>query len=154
VSGDGSGPERSGEGEDGIARAIRRVLLATLLLSMAGTLGDLLLIEHFEDRLQLAPIALLGAGLAVAVLRLLWPSRGCLRALQVTMVLFVLAGVAGAYLHFRGNQQFALEMEVEASALWWESVTGAPPVLAPGAMVYIGLLGLASTYRHPLLRSV
>ena len=32
-------------------------------------------------------------------------------------------------------------------------VSGATPTLAPGAMVELGLLGLAYTYRHPALGS-
>ncbi|HYJ16246.1 MAG TPA: hypothetical protein VE170_12200 [Candidatus Limnocylindria bacterium] len=29
----------------------------------------------------------------------------------------------------------------------------APPLLAPGSMVQLGLLGLAYTYKHPALKS-
>jgi len=34
-----------------------------------------------------------------------------------------------------------------------KTLTGATPVLAPGSMSLLGVIGLASTYRHPLLRS-
>ena len=34
-----------------------------------------------------------------------------------------------------------------------ERLTGATPALAPGAMVQLGLIGLAYTFRHPALRS-
>ena len=35
-----------------------------------------------------------------------------------------------------------------------ESLTGALPALAPGTMIYLGLLGWAATFRHPLLANV
>jgi hypothetical protein len=37
--------------------------------------------------------------------------------------------------------------------LFWEAMKGATPSLAPGVMAQLGLLGLACTYRHPLLRA-
>jgi hypothetical protein len=55
-------------------------------------------------------------------------------------------------LHFRANVEFALEghPDLEAGALIWEAVQGtAPPTLAPGAMILLGLAGLGYTYRHP-----
>jgi hypothetical protein len=33
-----------------------------------------------------------------------------------------------------------------------ETLTGATPVLAPGSMTLLGLVGLAHTYGHPQLR--
>jgi hypothetical protein len=33
-----------------------------------------------------------------------------------------------------------------------KALTGATPVLAPGSMSLLGVIGLALTYRHPLLR--
>jgi len=37
-------------------------------------------------------------------------------------------------------------------ALVWAVLTGkAPPVLAPGAMIQLGLLGVVYTYKHPAL---
>jgi hypothetical protein len=35
--------------------------------------------------------------------------------------------------------------------LFKEAMTGATPALAPGAMVQLGLIGLAWSYRHPAL---
>jgi hypothetical protein len=34
-----------------------------------------------------------------------------------------------------------------------KTLTGATPVLAPGSMSLLGVVGLAFTYRHPALRS-
>jgi hypothetical protein len=70
------------------------------------------------------------------------------------MAVFVAAGFAGVLLHYRGNAEFELEMRpsLAGSELFWKAVKGATPALAPLALTQLGLLGLASTYRHPLLR--
>ena len=68
------------------------------------------------------------------------------------MLLCIAAGVAGGWLHYDGNAEFELEMDalLEGLELFEESMTGATPVLAPGAMIQIGLVGLAYCFRHPL----
>jgi hypothetical protein len=69
------------------------------------------------------------------------------------MWLCILSGALGVYFHVRGNLEFELEMTPAAAGwlLWREVMTGATPALAPGAMVQLGLVGLAWAYRHPLL---
>jgi hypothetical protein len=42
--------------------------------------------------------------------------------------------------------------DVTGWPLFWEAIRGATPALAPGAMVQLGLIGLAFTIRHPALR--
>lgn len=139
------------EAEGSTARTVRRLLLVTLVIGMIGTLCDLLLIEHHEDRVQFVPLGLLGAGLLILLLHAFLPGRKTIRALQVAMVCYAISGLVGVYFHVRGNNEFALEMGREGSELFWDSIIGVPPVLAPGAMIYIGLLGFAYTWRHPRL---
>ena len=76
-----------------------------------------------------------------------------LRLFRGTMILFVLSGGVGLWLHYHGNAEFELEMypSLKGAELFWESVTGATPTLAPGTMLELGLLGLAYTFRHPAL---
>jgi hypothetical protein len=71
------------------------------------------------------------------------------------MVLFVASGVVGVVLHYQGNQAFELEMSPSRAglSLITKTLTGATPVLAPGSMALLGLVGLAFTYRHPALGS-
>ncbi|MFB3131882.1 MAG: hypothetical protein ACE10K_05095, partial [Rhodothermales bacterium] len=49
--------------------------------------------------------------------------------------------------------EFELEMypTLKGLELFWESIKGATPALAPGTMIQLGLLGWAYTYRHPAL---
>jgi hypothetical protein len=82
------------------------------------------------------------------------PTRKKLRLLQVLMILFLGSGILGVGLHYQGNHEFELEMYPSLSGLelMSKTLTGATPVLAPGSMSLLGVIGLASTYRHPLLR--
>ena len=77
------------------------------------------------------------------------------RALQIAMALFVAAGALGVGLHYDGNVEFELEITPAMSGfeLVREALTGATPVLAPGAMALLGLIGFAHAYRHPRVMS-
>jgi hypothetical protein len=133
---------------------LRRGLLAILVAGVAGMGAELLLIGHVEGALQLTPVMLLGLGLVALVWFAVSPGRVSARALQIVMALFVASGAAGVVLHYRGNAAFELEMypKMAGIELVRETLTGATPVLAPGSMALLGLVGLASTFRHPALR--
>ena len=138
----------------GPVAAVRRLLLATLVLGIVGTFAELLLLGHFDDWKQLIPLALF----AIALLLLLWHAVHAaatpLRALRLTMLAFVLSGGIGVLLHYRGNVEFELEMYPSTAglALFEKAMTGATPTLAPGTMVVLGFVGLAYTIGHPCLR--
>ena len=133
----------------------RRLALYLLLFGTLGTGIELLFLEHFEDAWQWAPIALLGAGLALANAVVLRPSRESVRALQVLMATYVLAAGVGLYLHLKVNVEFELEFRpsMTGSELILETLRGAIPALAPGAMAQLGLLGLLVCFRHPALQT-
>ena len=134
---------------------LRALILAVLLIGMLGTLAELYLLEHTEDWWQLAPMYLLAAGPFAVAWSMLEPAPASLRSLQALMLLYVLAGVIGTYQHYTGNAEFELEMYPSRAGfeLFWESLKGATPALAPGTMTMLGLLGLASSFRHPKLVS-
>ena len=132
---------------------IRRLLLGILVLGIPGTAAELLLLGHFKGWTQLIPFALIG----LALLALLWNggdrSRRPLVALRLVMLLFIFSGGLGVLLHYRGNVEFELEMYPSTTglALFKKAMTGATPALAPGAMIVLGLVGLAYTIGHPRL---
>jgi len=136
-------------------RVLRGLLLAVLLYGILGMLAELYLLEHYEEWWQLVPLLLLGV--AVPVIGLGWarPSPATLRALQGLMLVFVMAGALGVYQHYSGNAEFELEMYPSRAGfeLFWESLKGATPALAPASLSWLGLIGLAYCYRHPALRS-
>ena len=135
---------------------LRRILLAILVLGVIGTTAELLLLSHDEGVLQLIPLVLMAVGLFVIVWHLRSESTSSLRALRVSMLSFVLAGVVGIGLHYRGSAEFQAEVDpaLGGFALFRKVMTSkAPPALAPGVMAQLGLLGLACTYQHPSSRT-
>jgi hypothetical protein len=134
---------------------IRTILVWGLLAGSAGMLLELLLIGHDEMAAQLAPLALLGAGVLVTTWTLIAPYRAAIHTLRLLMVLFVASGIVGVILHYKGNEAFELEMSPSRAgmSLISKTLTGATPVMAPGSMSLLGLVGLAFTHRHPALRS-
>jgi hypothetical protein len=138
--------DRSGDRLD----RIRRWIFWVLVLGFIGTETELLLLEHYDDPWQFVPLLLIVLGLAA----LLWYTKRrhatSLRAFRIVMVLFIIAGFAGLVLHFRGAVEFQLETDPAMGK--WELVkkvmrVKAPPVLAPGVMLQLGLIGL--TYALP-----
>ncbi len=130
------------------------MLLALVLLGIVGLALELLLLEHFESIWQWIPLAVLGAGFASGIAVAVRPTHGTIRILQGVMVLFIGTALVGLYLHYDGNVEFEREMDASARGLdlFWRSLRGATPALAPGAMAQIGLLELILAYRHPALR--
>jgi hypothetical protein len=133
---------------------LRRVLLAILLIGMAGTTIELLFLKHVEEATQLIPLVLL----AFAFISVGWhaarPSVSSLMTIQITMVLFVAAGLIGMVLHYQANVEFQHEMDKSLSGmpLFWKVMAAkAPPALAPGSMSQLGLIGLAYSYRYPIV---
>lgn len=137
-------PEAS---RDGALAFARRAMVVILLLGMIGILVELLLLEHFEDTLQFIPLVLLGIGPIALVWQVRSPRRTALRTFRAIMVLYLVSGALGIFLHYRGNVEFELERRPEARRwqLFREAMMGATPALAPGAMVQLGLLGLLYT---------
>ena len=134
---------------------IRRVLLAILMFGMLGTCVELVLLKHYESAAQLIPLVLLATGLVVVVWHAGIGSRSSARGLRITMALFLVAGMVGVVLHYRGSLEF--QMELDATQHGWPLFLNvmrakAPPALAPGVMAQLGLIGIASAYRHPALR--
>jgi hypothetical protein len=134
--------------------AIRRWILALLVFGLVGTGLELALTEHYETGLQVIPLVVITLGLCVVAWHTLVRSALSIRALRGTMGLFLLAGVVGMGLHYRGGAEF--QVEIDSAQSHWEIFkkvmrAKAPPALAPGAMVQLGLLGLLYVYKHPAL---
>ena len=137
-----------------MSAAARRMLLAILIAGIAGISLELWLMAHTEDVYQLIPLFLAALGVIGIVTVALRPSAGTVRLFQAVMALFLLSGIVGMYLHFEVNMEFQLEMDPALSgmALYQKAILAkSPPALAPGAMIQLGLIGLAYTFRHPAL---
>lgn len=134
---------------------LRGALLAILVIGLLGVLAELYLLEHTEEAWQRLPIFMIVAALVVLGWHAFDHGPLSVQALRITMGLFVLTGLVGVVLHFKGNIEFELDMQpsLEGLQLIWLSLRGATPTLAPGTMVQLGLIGLAYCYRHPRLRA-
>ena len=133
---------------------IRKLLLGVLAVGLIGSAADLMLLGHYEDAWQMVPLVLIAAAVLIVGWLLVKNTAAAVTALRITMVLCVASGVIGMTLHFNGNREFQHELDPSLSgwALFSTVMTAkAPPALAPGAMIQLGLIGLVSTYRHPAL---
>jgi hypothetical protein len=137
-------------GEPETLVAIRKLLLGALVFGVVGTLGELVLLGHFEMPTQWIPFLVLAATAGVIAWHAATPSELSVRAMQVFMALLIATGTLGVGLHLDGNVEFERELHPEEQGFEFlrKVVAGATPVLAPGSMVLLGLVGLAHTYRH------
>jgi hypothetical protein len=132
--------------------ALSRFLLAIFLLGVAGISGELWLMGHYEDFYQQIPLALCALSLAALTAVWLKPGPATVNLLRGVMTFFVLSGMIGAILHFQVNVEFQLEMDpsLQGASLYKKAILAkTPPALAPGAMIQLGLIGLAYTFRYP-----
>jgi len=130
---------------------IRRLLLASLMAGVLGTACELILLRHVDSPAQWIPLI----SLAIALPLLLWhsirPDLRSVRSIQILMGAFIVLGIVGVGLHYDGNVEFERELHPKDAGVMFlrHTLAGATPVLAPGSMVLLGLVGLAHAYRHP-----
>ena len=137
------------------SRRLRHFLLAIVVFGLVGTAAELLLLEHYEDSAQLAPLFFIALALVAIIGHLLTGGEGSLLLLRAIMAFLVLTGAFGVVLHYRTSMADQLETNPTHSgwALFSEVMgTTSPPPLAPGVVAQLGLLGLLYTYRHPARR--
>jgi hypothetical protein len=136
---------------------IRIVLFAILLLGMIGSGVELILLDHTEDWRQWIPLILIGLGLVASGWHGLQSTARSVRVLRAIFIGFIASGLAGIYFHYQGSAEFKLESNpsLRGWPLFWAAVKGkAPPLLAPGVMMQLGLIGWTYTFKHPALSGV
>lgn len=131
--------------------AWRRYLLYILLFGAVGLLAELYLLDHYEDWRQWIPLVLIVAGTTAGVWLAVRPSHGAVRTFRILLAAYVPAGLLGVYFHFQSNVEFEQELHPNSAGLELvtESLGGAMPTLAPGAMIMLGLLGILIALQHP-----
>ena len=139
-----------------IRAPLRQLMLALVLIGIVGLEVELALLRHAESLTQWIPHVALMVGLLSTAAVYVRPGPATLRAFQLVMLIFVVVGALGVYLHFQGNVEFALERDptLSGTRLIWKALRGATPALAPGALAQLGLLGLLFSYGHPALIKV
>lgn len=131
-------------------QAFRRLILAVVVVGIAGIGAELILLEHWESPLQWTPFIGMGAATLVITAAGMRPTRRRVLALRAMMLALIVTGAAGMWLHWQSN--LLLELEMNPAAAGWPLVRrvlfGGTPLLAPGAVMHLGLIGLASTWRQ------
>lgn len=132
-------------------RYMRRGVLLIFVVGNLGLGAELLLLGHFEEWRQQVPLALLALGLALLATRAFYRTTSTLHLFRLTMLAFVVGGAVGLWFHLKANMEFELEMypTLVGWELLYNSLSGAMPALAPGALVQLGLVGFLYTYKHP-----
>jgi hypothetical protein len=137
---------------------LRRLLRGILLFGLASTATALLLIGHDEDAWQIVPLVALAIAVVATLIIATRPAAAATRFFRAAMVLLMLTGATGSLLHYRANMAFKREMDPSLAgfALFSSVIRAqAPPALAPGNLVLLGLLGLACAFRlDPQSRSL
>ena len=129
---------------------LRALLLAVLLFNIVGILAELFLLDHIEGFWQWTPVVVMIFSVLTVGATLVRSNPLNIFFLKLSMALFILTGSIGVGLHYLGNMEFEREMypSITGWQLIWESLRGATPVLAPGTMVGLGLLGLVCTRKN------
>lgn len=133
----------------------RKILFGIFLIGVGGLATELWLLNHYEELDQVIPLGLAAAGAVTVLVAAIKPTPVTVRMVQVVMLLFVFSGVLGVWFHYRATTEFQLEMDpsLRGWALFRKAIVAkAPPALAPGSMIQLGLIGLAYTFRHPVFR--
>jgi hypothetical protein len=132
-----------------VLERLRLWIVGIIVLGLIGTMTELILLEHDEKALQFVPLVLMVLGAVTLAWYAAAKSTASLRAMQLVMGLFVVSGFAGMAAHFNGSMEYQLELNPDlgmAELLDKIIHAKAPPLLAPGMMIQMGLLGLAYAY--------
>jgi hypothetical protein len=135
-------------------KILQRLLAGIFVAGAVGLSAELLLIGHLEDVWQGIPFALLTFSLVALAWNAIRREATSGYVFMGTSLLLIAGGITGIVLHYRSNTEFELEMypTLTGWALVREALTGAIPALAPGALVQLGLIGVAYWYGSARLR--
>lgn len=113
-------------------------------MGLAGLSAELVLLVHYEDVKQVIPLGLAVTGAGGLAWVTAAPGPASVTTVKLLMAGCIVAGIAGVALHFQANAEFQREIDPALAGfdLFWKVVQAkAPPALAPGVMVQLGMLG-------------
>jgi len=132
-----------------ILKNLRTFLLGFSIFIFAGSVVELLFLNHTREPLQWTPFFLIALGIILDTLMLVKPTDGILKAMRLGMWIIVLGGVIGMAVHVAGN----LEEMRQITNFWQmlrEGLGGRNPFLAPGVLSMAGVMALAAGYQYPI----
>lgn len=136
-----------------VEQQFRHFLIWVVGFIFIGTVLELILLEHYSKTLQYIPYILSGLGIASLIAARVKPNRTTLLTLRWVMVIVATGSLLGIYFHFTANLEFAREINptYTFTEAVWPALKGGNPFLAPGILLLAAALGIAITYKHPLL---
>ena len=129
----------------------RHFLLILAVSTFCFIPAELALSGHTEGFYQLIPFVV--SGLSLLLIGIWWISKSdwSLKLTRGAMLVSCAASLLGSIKHFQHNLEF--ELEIRPGTVWtdvfWETISGASPLLAPGILFLAGVMALAALYKWP-----
>ena len=135
-----------------VLKRLRIFLLGFSIFIFAGAVMEHFALKHYREDLQWVPFILCPLGILLNALFLAKPGRGMLSALKIGMWVIAAGGLIGTLIHVSGNLESIFEGGRSATLLniFYATVGGRNPLLAPGTLIIAAALSLAAIYHHPV----
>ena len=134
-------------------RCVRLLILAAIAAALIVTEAELLFVGHTgSNNGQVIAVVLVSLGLITVSCHAILRNTSSIVVLRLTMYLFLIFGIDGLFTHYHWAVQSALKSQptLVGMPLVYATLSGKIPLLAPGMLIEIGLLGLIYTFQHPL----
>jgi hypothetical protein len=134
-------------------QGVRLLIMSAIALALIVIEVELIYVGHTgANNGQLIAVVLVAVGLATATWHTIARNTASIVVFRINMYLFLVFGLDGILTHYHAGVQSALKSQPALSGfpLLVAALSGNIPLLAPGMLIQVGLLGLVYTYNHPL----
>jgi hypothetical protein len=132
---------------------VRSLVLLAIAVALIVTEAELLFVGHIgSNNGQIIAVVLIGVGLIAVTSHALLRNSASIVLFRLAMYLFLVFGLDGLMTHYHAAENAVLKSQpgLAGFALLRATLGGKIPLLAPGMLIQIGLLGLVYTFQHPL----
>lgn len=135
-----------------ILKRIRIFLLGFSIFTFAGSVFELVFLNHTRETLQWTPFILCALGILLAALMLIHPTVQTVRIVRIGMWIVLAGGIFGMGVHVFGNLKPYIEGGRSAGfgQLITTAFGGRNPLLAPGVLSMAAVMALTALYKHPV----
>lgn len=132
---------------------LRRFYLGFSAFIYAGSLVELIALNHTKETLQWTPFILSLLGIALIGWVFFRPDHKAITALRTGMIVIIIGSLIGVFVHIQGNLEFAMEINPNLTLIQMvgKALGGANPLMAPGVLAVAAIMAMTTTYQHPLL---
>jgi hypothetical protein len=139
--------------DDATLKGMRLLIMAAIAVALTVTEAELIYVGHTgTNNGQLIAVVLVAAGLTVSTWHAIARNTTSIVVFRFTMYLFLVFGLDGMLTHYNAAVHAALKLHPTLAGLplLTATLSGSIPLLAPGMLIQVGLLGLVYTFNHPL----